>query len=325
MRRFVLVVLVLSGLVLASCGPAVVPAAAPQTESGETFLVALPRIVITFDDQGNPGLEGVPIEQIARSVGYPLDLSQYRINEYYPAWMKAANIQHVELRQTGDGLALLVNGALMPSLSFQQDGLQRISDVAPLLGANGPAVGQLVQKFAPLVQRLGLSIVLKFPKQDGAADIAYGPADIKLADLKPAATDPSAIVKFEIRYDDQGVPSILGISARDLQAVGINAPVAMDSSVLSQLQTNNVQHIQISTRSNGLFMYVNGNPLPAVAWDGQSLNNAIQVWQQMNPGVDKQQVDLVKTFVPMLGQTDATVPIHFPLGAGQTAIPVKMQ
>lgn len=325
MRRFVLVVLVLSGLVLASCGPAVVPAAAPQTESGETFLVALPRIVITFDDQGNPGLEGVPIEQIARSVGYPLDLSQYRINEYYPAWMKAANIQHVELRQTGDGLALLVNGALMPSLSFQQDGLQRISDVAPLLGANGPAVGQLVQKFAPLVQRLGLSIVLKFPKQDGAADIAYGPADIKLADLKPAATDPSAIVKFEIRYDDQGVPSILGISARDLQAVGINAPVAMDSSVLSQLQTNNVQHIQISTRSNGLFMYVNGNPLPAVAWDGQSLNNAIQVWQQMNPGVDKQQVDLVKTFVPMLGQTDATVLIHFPLGAGQTAIPVKMQ
>ncbi len=325
MRRFVLVVLVLSGLLMASCGPAVVPAAAPQAESGETFLVALPRIVITFDDQGNPGLEGVPIEQIARSVGYPLDLSQYRINSYYPAWMKAANIQHVELRQTGDGLALLVNGALRPSLSFQQDGLQRISDVAPLLGANGPAVGALVQKFAPLVQRLGLSIVLKFPKQDGASDIAYGPADIKLADLKPAATDPSAIVKFEIKYDDQGVPSILGISARDLAAVGINAPIAMDSGVLGQLQTNNVQHIQISTRSNGLFMYVNGNPLPAIAWDGQSLNNAIQVWQQMNPGVDKQQVDLVKTFVPMLGQTDATVLIHFPLGDGQTAIPVKMQ
>ncbi len=325
MRRFVLVVLVLTGLLLASCGPAVMPAAAPQTESGETFVVALPRIVITFDDQGNPGVEGVALEEIARSLGFSLDLTQYRINPYYPAWMKAANIQHVELRQTGDGLALLVNGALMPSLSFQDGSLQRMGDIAPLLGQNGPAIGQLMQKFAPLVQRLGLSIVLKFPLQDGAQPLDYGPADIKLAALKPATTAPSAVIKFEIRYDEQGVPSILGISARDLQAVGIRADVALASSVLEQLQANNVQHIQISTRSNGLFLYVNGSPLPAIAWDGQSLGNALQVWEQMNPGVDKQQAELVKTFVPMLSQTDASVMIHFPVAPGQDMIPAKMQ
>ena len=105
------------------------------------------------------------------SLGVPLDLSQYRIDPFYPAWMKAANIQHIELRQTGDGIALLVNGALMPSLSFQDGSLQRISEVAPLLGQNGPAIGQLIEKFAPLVQRLGLSVALKFPKADGAQDI----------------------------------------------------------------------------------------------------------------------------------------------------------
>lgn len=325
MRRFVLVVLMVTGMLLAACGPAVMPAAAPETESGETFVVALPRIVVTFDDQGNPGIEGVQLEQIARSLGFGLDLSAYRINPYYPAWMKAANIQHVELRQTGDGIALLVNGALMPSLSFQGDSLQRISDISPLLGANGPAIGNLMTKFAPLVQRLGLSIVLKFPMADGAQALPYGPADIKLANLAAVTTDPSAIVKFELRYDDQGVPSILGISARDLQAVGINAAVALDPNVLAQLQANNVQHIQISTRTNGLFLYVNGSPLPAVAWDGEALGNAVQVWQQMNPGVDAQQVELVKTFVPMLGQTDATVLIHFPVAAGVEAIPAKMQ
>ena len=67
MRRFVLVLLVLTGMVLASCGPAIMPAAAPQTADGETFVVALPRIVITFDDQGNPGVEGVPLEEIAEA------------------------------------------------------------------------------------------------------------------------------------------------------------------------------------------------------------------------------------------------------------------
>jgi hypothetical protein len=301
------------------------PAAAPETESGETFVVALPRIVITFDDQGNPGVEGVALEEIARSVGVPLDLSQYRIDPFYPAWMKAANIQHIELRQTGDGIALLVNGALMPSLSFQDGALQRISDVAPLLGQNGPAIGQLLQKFAPLVQRLGLAVALKFPTQDGAEAIAYAPADTKVAALAASNEPPTAVAKFEIRYDEQGVPSILGISARDLQALGVNANVALAPSVLQQLQANNVQHMQLSSRSNGLYMYVNGNSLPAIAWDTAALNNAIQVYEQMNPGVPKQYLDLIKTFVPMLGRTDMSIMVHFPVAAGVEPIPARMQ
>lgn len=325
MRRFVVVALVLTGLLLASCGPAIMPAAAPETESGETFVVALPRIVLTFDEQGNPGVEGVALEEIARSLGFALDLGQYRIDPFYPAWMEAANIQHIELRQTGDGLALLVNGALMPSLSFQDGSLQRIGDVAPLLGQNGPAIGALIAKFAPLVQRLGLSVALKFPTQEGAQEIPYGPADIKLAQLQPATEAPSAVAKFEVRYDDQGVPSILGISARDLQTLGINANLALAPQVLQQLQANNVQHVQLSSRSNGLYTYVNGNPLPAIAWDSEALSSALQVYEQMNPGVPKAYLDLIKTFVPMLGKTDMSVMVHFPVAAGAEPIPAKMQ
>ncbi|MCU0507852.1 MAG: hypothetical protein MUC34_05560 [Anaerolineae bacterium] len=325
MRRFALVALVLASLLLASCGPAIMPAAAPQTESGETFVIALPRIVLTFDEQGNPGVEGVALEEIARSLGFALDLSQYRIHEFYPQWMEAANIQHIELRQTGDGIALLVNGALMPSLSFQDGSLQRIADVAPLLGQNGPAIGQLIAKFAPLVQRLGLSVVLKFPQQEGAAEIPYGPDDIKLAQLQPAAVDPSAVAKFEVKYDEQGVPSILGISARDLQSLGLNANVALAPSVLAQLQANNVQHVQLSSRSNGMYMWVNGSPLPAIAWDNSALQNALQVYEQMNPGVPKAYLDLIRTFVPMLAQTDVSVMVHFPVAAGAEPIPATMQ
>ena len=163
------------------------------------------------------------------SLGVPLDLSQYRIDPFYPAWMKAANIQHIELRQTGDGIALLVNGALMPSLSFQDGSLQRIGEIAPLLGQNGPAIGQLIEKFAPLVQRLGLSVALKFPKAGRRAGYSVRTGRHQDGRARSRATaPPSAVAKFEVKYDDQGVPSILGISARDLQALGINANVALD-------------------------------------------------------------------------------------------------
>jgi hypothetical protein len=45
----------------------------------------------------------------------------------------------------------------------------------------------------------------------------------------------------------------------------------------------------------------------------------------MNPGVPKQYLDLIKTFVPMLGRTDMSVMVHFPVAAGVQPIPATMQ
>jgi hypothetical protein len=176
-----------------------------------------------------------------------------------------------------------------------------------------------------LVQRLGLSVALKFPTQDGAAEVAYAPADTKVAALAASNEPPTAVAKFEIKYDEQGVPSILGISARDLQTLGINANVALAPAVLQQLQANNLQHMQLSSRSNGLYMYVNGNPLPAIAWDAASLDSALKVYEQMNPGVPQQYLDLIRTFVPMLSKTDMSVMVHFPVAAGVEPISATMQ
>lgn len=329
MRRSFLVVLVLAGLLLTACGPAIVPAASPELPSGEVFQVALPRIVITFDQNGQPGLEGVPIEDIAAALGQPLDLSAFSINNAYPMtdWMTAANVQHIEMRQTGDGIAMLVNGTLMPSLSYGEGSLERVGEVAPLLGPQGGALATLLEKFGPLVQRLGLAIVLKFPLQDGAQAIDYGPADLKLASVAKtaAATTPSAIAKFELRYDAQGVPSILGISARDLQALGIEAPLALHSDYIAGLQANNIQNAQVSARPDGLHVWINGTALPTIVWNEETLNNAVGVYAQMNPGVPPAYLNLIQTFVPMLGRTDLSVLVHFPMATGVAELDARMQ
>lgn len=327
MRSPVVVLLLIVGLLLTACGPAIVPAAAPETETGEVFLVALPRIVITFDAQGKPGIEGVAVEDIARTLGMELSLEQYRIDPSVPGWMTASNIQHVELRQTGDGIAVLVNGSLMPSLSFQNGTLERVGDLAPLLGpgVDTAVVQDLVTKFAPLVKRLGLSLVAKFPLQAGAEPVDFGDLKLKLADVTPTVEEPSAVVMFEIRYDEQGVPSILNISARDLVAMFGNLALALDPGYLSLVQANNLQHIQMRTKADGLHLFVNGTPLPSLLWNGTTLESAIEVYAQMNAAAPVEVLDLVRMLVPVLGQVDVSVMVHFPPAAGVAPIPAKMQ
>ncbi len=327
MRKPVVSVLLVVGLLLAACGPAIVPPAAPETETGEVFLVALPRIVITFDESGRPGFEGVPVEEIARTLGLGLNLDQFRIDPFYPTWMKAANIQHIELRQTGDGIAVLINGKLMPSLSFKDGTLERVGDLAPLLGpgVDVQMIQDLVEKFAPLVKRLGLSVVIKFPMRVGAEPIPFADPNVKLAELTPVQETPSAIVMFEIRYDEQGVPSVLGISARDLRALLGDAPLALAPDYLRLVQANNIQHVQLRTKADGLHLFVNGTPLPNLVWDGTTLENAVEVYAQMNAAAPKEVLDLVKMLVPLLGRTDVSIMVHFPLAPGAQPIPAKMQ
>ncbi|OQA45520.1 MAG: hypothetical protein BWY52_01275 [Chloroflexi bacterium ADurb.Bin325] len=323
MRR-VVVALAIVGLLMAGCGPAVMPAAAPETESGEQFVIALPRIVVVYGEDGIPSLEGLDLQSLAQSVGFNLDLSAYRMDPAYINWMQVSNIQHFELRQTGSGLAMMVNGKLLPHVSWQDGSLEATGGFVKMLGPQYEQLGNLVAKLAPIAKRLGLSIVVKFPVAAGADEIALATDDVVMATPAPANGPASALVQFEIKYDDQGVPSIMGISARDLANAGINAPLALAPSFIQQAQASNVQFLQLRSKGDGLYLYVNGMPLPGIAWDQVMLQNTLDAAQRMYAHMP---IDwnIVTQLVPLLSNTDVSILIHLPRAEGVDAIPVKMQ
>lgn len=323
MRR-VFVALTIVGLLLAGCGPAIMPVAAPEAENGENFVVALPRLAITFAEDGTPGFEGLDVERVANSVGFPLDLSAYRMDPQYVNWMKQAGIQHVELRQTGNGMAVLVNGKLMPHLAYEDGSLQAAGGLVKMLGPQYEQLGSLVEKLAPIAERLGLSVAVKFPAADGVEAIPFASDEVVMATPMPAAGPASAVMQFEVKYDDQGVPSIMGISARDLANAGINAPLALHPYYVQQAQASNIQTLQLRSKGDGLHMYLNGIPLPALAWDQVMLQNTLDAAQQMYSHLP---IDwnMINQLVPLLSNTDVSIMIHLPVAEGQEALPVKMQ
>jgi hypothetical protein len=300
------------------------PATDSKTPSGEIFLLALPRIVIDFDADGNPGTLGMKLEDAGRLFG--ADMSGMRLNKYYVDWMTAANVQHIEMRQTGDGLALLANGQPLPHVAWDDASLQQASDLAALFNVDSQSLA-LVKKLLPIMRRLGLDVVAKFPLRPDAKAIALADPAVVMAKAKPEQAPATAIVQFEIKYDEHGVPAILGISAQDLLALGIEAPLALHMDYVRSLQARNIQHLELRTKPDGLFLYVNGNPLPNLVWDNALLTSAADVYGQMNPGgsdQEKQAVGFVKQFIPTLDNMDIAILVHFPLAAGAQPIPAKI-
>lgn len=303
-------------LVLAGCGPARQPSTGAQTGGGEVFMVALPRLIVDLDNEGNPVLFGINAVQLGRFVGS--DLSSLRVP---PAMVKAmtdTNIQHVEVRQDGDAAVFLVNGKPMPHVGWSDQSLQQASDVAAALGVKNADV---YRRLLPLVRRFGLDLVLRFPRAAAAAEIPLANPD-QAVKISPSTEAPSAVALMEVKYDAQGVPGIMGISAADLARLGLPLRVRLDPVVLQRLQQNNVQTLEIRNKVDGLYLYLNGNVLPNAIWDDTLLNNATDLYVQVNP--NDPNLAIMKLLIPFTSRLDLDVLFYFPVAQGQQPIPTRM-
>jgi hypothetical protein len=329
MRRIAVAFLVIAGLLLSACGPAMLPEAGPATGGGA--LLGLPRIVVTVDETGKLGIEGFlslqQVDQLASSLGVPLGLSSFSLPPELVRRMMLGGIQHLEIRQTADKLVLLFDGKPMPSLSWKDGSFDSLEQLLALLGPQAAQFGQMIQKVAPLTQRLGLSIALKFPTPPGTESIPFATEEVALAEPAPVTESPTMVLQLEVKYNQDGVPSFLGIPAEDVQSMfgGQQVRLALDPQFIERAQANNIQHLELRSKGDGLWIYVNGTAVPPMRWDKQTLSNAIDAWVKMNPGLSPLMANAARTVAPFLSNADLSLMLHFPLAPGAEPIPVRMQ
>jgi len=321
MRKSLLLSLVVVLLTLSACGPAMTPKTGAKTESGDVFMLALPRLEIEFDKDGNPLVLGQKLADVGRMMGQ--DLSGIRLEPGIVTTMTYANIQHIEMRQTGDGVALVVNGKPMPHVSWDDKSLSQAMDLAMAFSPGNESLFTTIKKLLPIVSRLGLAVVVRFPLQPNAKAIPLAEESVVMAQVNPSKDPASVILKFEVRYDAQGVPSILGVSGYDLADIGLPIPVAIEIGVLQNLQRNNIQSLELRTKPSGLFIYLNNNPLPSFTFDKQLLKNVAELYIQANDPANPA-IPTVNAVLPMLDTLDIGVLVHFPPAPGVKPIEAVM-
>lgn len=301
MRFFRVVVLtIVATLLLSACGAATVPTTEETTESGQRFLISLPRLVVDVDEQGQASVNGLSIDAVNAIIpGAPLpDLT---VNPFYVDWMTNTNMQHLEFASTDKGVFVFANGEPLPYLAWDGDSLTNLGTVAGI--ANLP-YGNLITKLVPIVQRTGLNIVMRFPSQEGAGEIPVRDPNVAPEAMQPVTEEiaPSFVTRIDVNYDANGVPTIAGISSRDLAEAGVFLPIELTPELLAQLKSNDVKEIRFVTGPNGVTITVNGEALPQIAWNSALLNNGADLYAQMNP--DSPYIALAKLLLPEMSNLD---------------------
>jgi hypothetical protein len=317
MKQRLSVVLLVFVVILAGCGgQGVEPPTGPTTQGGELFQIALPRLVVDVDAEGNPSILGISPALLST---FGVDVAGFKLPPELVEQFMAAGVQHLEVASVGDRIMLFENGKPLPHLGWTQDSLNRMLNLLDTLQVENSAT---IRRILPIITRLGLDVVLRFPRADGAAEIPFVDTSTVRSFQPTVTTDPpSAVVKFEVRFNEQGQAGMMGLTADDLAALGMGNMVRLSPETLENFRAGNVQHVEIRTKPDGAYIYVNNEPLPRLIWDTQLLANAVDLYARMSP--DAQLLPLVEQIAPYLDRADLGILLRFP-PTGQSEIPVEL-
>ena len=306
---FSFMILMLFASLVAACGGEPVQ----LSDKDADFVLALPRLVVDIDSDGVPSVAGVS-PRLLSLLG--VDISQFAMDPAYVEWFTQANVQHIELVQKDDGIYIFVNGVLMPHLGWSSDELNNLADALTKLKIVKPEFETVLNLVIPIIQHTGLDIALRFPKQPTAEEIPLRDPNAPIVvPTKQEAENSVAIVKARITFDENGVPSILGVSTQDLTDAGLAdlRGVGLAPQTIENLQVAGIHKVTVRTTPEGLIFWINDEQLPYLVWGDEYLNQAADLYAQLYfmPGYEQQR-ELVKTLLPLLDQVDGEVTLEFP-------------
>jgi len=323
LRRSLVWVLIVSLLLplFTASGVLAAPATAPMAQEEPAFRLELPRIVVTIDEEGYPSVFGLSVKDIQNMTG--MDMSMARVPENTLQMMAQAQVQHIEVALNSQGLFLFVNGKPLPYLEWDQERLTTLVDALQAFQVpNAPLIARLV----PFLQYIGLSVAVQFPLPEGAEPVPMRDTEeFFLVDTEAARGEvavPSTILYAEVNVDAEGVPSIMDLSVRQIQEeTGLDLSTAVvPPNIMAQMEAAGVQHMQLKTQPEGLYLYLNGKPLPLLAWDLAHLTTLGELVSGLM--ADQPWAPLISKAVPWLQAADIQLTVRFPLPPGAQELPL---
>jgi hypothetical protein len=289
-------------------------------------MVALPQIVVDVNSEGVPSFAGITPETVKALTFGQVDLSNMRIPKEYVTQLTNANVQHIEVVHNNDGLYIYANGKPLPHIRWDGQSIGEVSDLIGQLGILTEPTASIVKTVLPFVQNVGMDIVLNFPHQANAAAIPLADKNVQAATPVAATVVPSARARLHVQYGEDGVPSVMNVSSRDLgKALGFDlSMLELPPDRVQSFKDHNIQHVVVRSMPDGIRLWVNGQPLPTLAWSEDNLKNGVDLYGQI-AAADPEFIKALQTIAPYLNKLDADLVLRFPTAPGAQPIDLPAQ
>ena len=161
-----------------------------------------------------------------------------------------------------------------------------------------------------LLLTITLALSACAPRTGGGTTAAAGSDQELLVDL------PALVVDF----DADGKATLGGVAVADLNPSLASLDTMIGPDTVALFTENNIQHIQISTTPTGVDILVNGQAIPSVGWDGESLAGA----QQLLALLGNDGLAMVQSLLPQIANIGIGVTLRFPPSQGADLLPLTV-
>ena len=320
-RLTVLLSVLLVGLLaLTACAPRAVGGETAARADTAAVVVDLPALVIDVQNDGSLSVGGMSLADLGSMAG--TDLSTLSLPANTVQQMAAANIQHIQIDNTEEGLLILVNGKAIPTLAWDGNTLVTTSEV---IGDIGGAPIAVLDKLLPLITNLGFGVILRMPVAEGAKFCLCRPRQVHRG-----ASHGRAEGIPRRRAGSPHLPARhLLCSRRQLEVGGISQDVwaglapqlgsTLDQlgATMQQLSGMGIDEISLDSNADGFFLSINGKQLPYISWKEGRINNVLDLAMQsgmlegLAPGAGGL-IQQVETLLPAITASNVGLKIELP-------------
>ncbi|MEZ4661914.1 MAG: hypothetical protein R2911_30560 [Caldilineaceae bacterium] len=314
-------------LILATCGPRATGGATAAMAGADKAAIDMPSLVIDINNDGNPSVGNMPLASLAQMANVdPNAVANLRMDPAVVAQLSNANIQHIQIDNTTDGILVLVNGEPIPFFVWDDATLSTTAEVAQSLGFNV----NMLDKLLPLVRALGLGVIIRFPVAEGQElipTVVLGNESAALAARQAQQEYLNAVgsppkIQLIVDYAADGSWTMADLTEAEWKEV---APIPWEAlnlnpGVLAGAKDAGISTVGLATNSNGIYISINGKSLPYISWNNGELQHTLQLARQLglldqmmgaNPDTD-QLMATIDQFLPIVQAAELNLVVNFP-------------
>lgn len=318
-------VLLIGLLMMSACAPRATAGEGEAAAGEKDIVVDLPALVLDIQEDGSLSMGGLSLADLGAAAGQADMLAALSVPPDTVDAMVGSKIQHIQIGTTPEGILVLVNGKAIPSIAWDGDALVTTAEVVDQLGVAPVA---LLDKLLPLIQNIGIGVVVRAPVPEGVDALPLVSADDDAAEramsaqaefLKAVITPPTFSVG--VNYAEDGSWDIAGISKDDLASMvpGLADALPSDPAFIATMDGMGIDQLGVSTNEDGFFISINGKNLPYVTWADGRINNVLALaaetgmLDEVVPGMDaKALLQYVDALLPAILASQISLNINFP-------------